>query len=97
MNWNRIAALITTLAVTVALAASAQTVRRHIDRDTVPPQADAAHVLVYPAGGPEADAAMVEINLSLANHGCQLEVHRRAQADGTERTVIIVQRVERAL
>lgn len=41
--------------------------------------------------------AMVEINTSLFVHGCQLEVHRRAQADGTERTVIVVQRVERAL
>ena len=97
MKKPRITLIVLALLAVVTLAASGQTVRRHLPADTMPPQADAAHILVYPAGGPEADAAWTEINQTLAVHGCQLEVHRRAQADGTERTVVIVQAVTRTI
>ena len=80
-----------------------QSVRRHLPTTTEqsvwtgtqPPDADGAHVLVYASGGPEADLAAAEISQSLIRHGCQLEVHQRAQADGTWRTVVIVQTVAR--
>ena len=93
------------LAVLVAVAGwcYGQSVRRRLPAapeqsvwtGTRPPDADAAHVLVYASGGPEADLAAAEISQSLLRHGCQLEVHQRAQADGTWRTVVIVQTVER--
>ena len=82
-----------------------QTVRRHLPTATQPsvwtgtrpPDADAARVLVYASGGSEADLAAAEISQSLIRHGCQIEVHQRAQADGTWRTVVIVQAVERVI
>ena len=83
------------LAVLIAVAGwcYGQSVRRHLPRATQPPDAEAARVLVYASGGPEADLAAAEISQSLIQHGCQLEVHQRAQADGTWRTVVIVQAV----
>ncbi len=95
MRTHRITLFAAAVVAVVALVASAQTVRPRLTIGTMPPEADAARILVYPAGGAEADAAMAEITATLAAHGCQLEVHRRAQADCSERTVIVVQSVQR--
>ena len=95
------------LAIVIAVAGwcYGQSVRRHLPTTTEqsvwtgtqPPDADAAHVLVYASGAPEAALAAAEISDALARHGCQLEVHQRAQADGTWRTVVIVQTVTRVI
>jgi MarR-like DNA-binding transcriptional regulator SgrR of sgrS sRNA len=100
MTKSRIILPAVAVLVVVAIAAVAGPLARWTPQPssgTAPPESDAARVLVYPTGGPEADAAWSEISATLARHGCQLEVHRRAQADGTERTVIIIQAVQHVI